>query len=87
METSRKRHLPRKTLAIACALAFATPAVAGDFSSTLYFGDSLTDSGTFGSKFTTNPGPVWSEIVANRLGTLAMPASTGGSNFAVGGAR
>ncbi|XOT98027.1 hypothetical protein ACMTAU_04495, partial [Alcaligenes pakistanensis] len=32
-------------------------------------GDSLTDSGQFGSRFTTNPGQVWSQVLAQKLGT------------------
>lgn len=74
-------------LSIACALAFAAPASAQQFGGIVFFGDSLTDSGTFGAKFTTNPGAVWSERIASRLGFAALPALGGGSNFAVGGAR
>lgn len=77
-----------KTLALACALALATPAAtAGDFSGSIFFGDSLTDSGTFGARFTTNPAQVWSELTAQRLGTQASPAIAGGTNYAEGGAR
>lgn len=69
---------------IACALA---PAKAADFEATIYFGDSLTDSGTFGARFTTNPGPVWAQLLSSRLGLQAAPAIAGGTNYAVGGAR
>jgi outer membrane lipase/esterase len=61
---------------------------ATDFNSTIFFGDSLTDSGTFtpvvppgGGKFTTNPGPVWAENIAATFGRLAVPAVAGGTNF------
>lgn len=57
------------------------------FSNTYFIGDSLTDSGQFGSRFTTNPGQVWSQVLAQKLGTDAAPSSQGGSNYAVGGAR
>lgn len=78
----------RNTLALACSLALAAPTSrAADFAQTVYFGDSLSDAGTFGARFTTNPGPVWSEVLAERLGTQAAPAAAGGTNFAVGGAR
>ncbi|MFD1624365.1 autotransporter domain-containing protein [Azospirillum griseum] len=80
--------------AVAAVLAFAaTSASAGDYSSTIFFGDSLTDSGTFrsvvptGGKFTTNPGPVWAENVASAYGKSATPAVSGGTDYAVGGAR
>ncbi|MGY1424060.1 autotransporter domain-containing protein [Lysobacter sp. A289] len=99
----------RAALAIAVALAFAPSlAVAGDpeandqpYSQTIFFGDSLTDSGHFRpaliqavgpqaailGKFTTNPGLVWSEYLADFYGTQASAANQGGSNYAVGGAR
>lgn len=71
----------------------AVPATAADYSSTIFFGDSLTDSGAFqsllpvGGKFTTNPGPVWAENLAGALGTSAVTAARGGTDYAVGGAR
>lgn len=81
---------------LACALAFWSPASrAGDYAQTVIFGDSLSDAGTFApfvgpdqGRFTTNPGPVWVEVLADRLGTSAAPAATtaGGTNFAAGGA-
>ena len=104
----------RRLLAAALALA-AAPAFAGTFSNTIFFGDSLTDSGFYRNfliqpsplappnpsnalvgRFTTNPGLVWSEYLANFYGTNAAPAwsltNTGtripgtGSNYAAGGA-
>lgn len=73
---------------------------AADFSNTYYFGDSLTDSGSFlpllqmvdptytgAAKFTTNPGPVWSELLAGQYGVTLSPANQGGTNYAEGGAR
>ncbi|KAA0581371.1 autotransporter domain-containing protein [Azospirillum sp. B21] len=71
----------------------AVPISAADYSSTIFFGDSLTDSGAFqpllpfGGKFTTNPGPVWAESLAGALGTTAVTAVRGGTDYAVGGAR
>ncbi|MBK6973973.1 MAG: autotransporter domain-containing protein [Sterolibacteriaceae bacterium] len=82
-------------MAASVALAVGNPAFA-QYSGTVFFGDSLTDSGTFSAvgavppgvgRFTTNPGPVWSEVLAATYGTSATPAVTGGTNFAVGGAR
>ncbi len=90
---------------LATALAIATlPAAAQDstFSSTVFFGDSLTDSGYFRpllvqqnpqaailGRFTTNPGLVWSEFVADYYGTRADANGNGqtGTNYAAGGAR
>lgn len=100
----------RSLLAAALAVASA-PALAQDdtFSQTVFFGDSLSDAGFFRpllvqqnpqaavlGRFTTNPGLVWSEYLADTYGTDASPAwgATGmapqpgtGSNYAVGGAR
>ncbi|QNP39808.1 autotransporter domain-containing protein [Lysobacter solisilvae (ex Woo and Kim 2020)] len=98
----------RRLLAAALALATA-PAFAGPFTQTVFFGDSLTDSGFYRpflvqnagpsaatvGRFTTNPGLVWAEYLANYYGTNAAPAwgltNTGivadtGSNYAAGGA-
>ncbi|AYJ48896.1 SGNH/GDSL hydrolase family protein [Rhodococcus sp. P1Y] len=37
------------------------------------FGDSLSDSGSFGLRFTTQPGVTWAEMVARRLGCEVTP--------------
>lgn len=86
--------IKRSLLASAIACLFSLPVAAADYSNTWFFGDSLTDSGTFTpflppgtGKFTTNPGPVWSENIAGSLGTNGSPATIGGNNFAQGGAR
>ena len=90
----------RRLLAAALALA-AAPAFAGPFTQTVFFGDSLTDSGHFRpaliqvagpnaailGRFTTNPGLVWSEYLADYYGTNATSDNQGGTNYAVGGAR
>ena len=89
-------------LAVATALA-APSTAAQSFSGTRFFGDSLTDSGYFKpllvppfappganqviGRFTTNPGQVWSQNLANSWGTDAAPSNQGGTNYAVGGAR
>lgn len=85
----------RSLMAGAVAFAFAGPAAA-QYSGTAFFGDSLSDAGTFAAigavpsvvgKFTTNPGPVWTEILATKYGGSAAPAVAGGDIYAVGGAR
>ncbi|KRG60721.1 esterase [Stenotrophomonas koreensis] len=92
----------RGALALALALAAAPAMAQSPFSSTVFFGDSLTDSGHFrpvltqinpaasvAGRFTTNPGYVWAEYLAKHYGTLALPNGNGqgGDNYAVGGAR
>ena len=91
----------RSLLAAALALA-AAPAFAQDsFSQTVFFGDSLSDSGHFRptlvqiagpqaavlGRFTTNPGLVWAELLADFYGTEAVSDNQGGTDYAVGGAR
>lgn len=89
----------RTLLAVALALG-AAPAFAQTYSQTVFFGDSLTDGGYFRpllppavqpvtGQFTTNPGWVWSQYIADYYGTSAVPNGNGqtGPNYAAGGAR
>ncbi|MCB1888127.1 MAG: autotransporter domain-containing protein [Rhodocyclaceae bacterium] len=75
--------------ALCCA-----PLHAADYSNAIFFGDSLTDAGSYApalppgtGRFTTNPGPVWSEVFGQRLGIVVTPGNQGGTNYAEGGAR
>ena len=94
----------RNALSVAvltASAALALPAAAaGPYSQTVFFGDSLTDSGFFRpllpasvravtGQFTTNPGFVWSQYLADFYGTSAAPNGNGqtGTNYAAGGAR
>lgn len=93
-------HPTRSLIAIAITAA-TTPAIAHpDFQQTLFFGDSLTDSGYYRpllpsnvqaitGKFTTNPGWVWAEHVASYYDSNASPNGNGqtGNNYAAGNAR
>ncbi len=96
-----KSRTVRTALAAALALA-VLPAAAHDqpFSGTVFFGDSLTDAGYFRpllppnvqavtGQFTTNPGLVWSQWLAEHYGTQARPNGNGqaGDNHAAGGSR
>ncbi len=86
---------------ITATAAVAAPAfAAGPYSQTVFFGDSLTDGGFFRpllpasvrpvtGQFTTNPGLVWSQYLADFYGTGAVPNGNGqtGTNYAAGGAR
>lgn len=89
------QKLKRAVLACAVGFAVAAPATAQQFDAVYFFGDSLTDSGFYkpvvpagAGLFTTNPGPVWATVFANKLGLTANPSNTpGGTNFAQGGAR
>jgi outer membrane lipase/esterase len=76
-----------RACAIAAAAVIAHGEAAAQFNQFYFFGDSLTDAGTFGARFTTNPGPVWAQVLAQRNGSTATPATQGGSDYAQGGAR
>jgi outer membrane lipase/esterase len=72
--------------ALAIAGALSSPAHA-QFSTTYIFGDSLSDAGQYGARFTTNPGLTFPMYLAQRYGLAATPSFTGGNDFAQGGAR
>lgn len=65
----------------AVALLLTSTAYAADFEQTYFFGDSLTDSGTYiiqqspleTGRFTVDPGHVWSEDLASHYGANAAP--------------
>ena len=86
----------RQTLlagALALGLA-ASGSASAQFTNTYFFGDSLTDNGSFipvlppgTGRFTTNPGPVWAQFFAQYYGFNATPANQGGTDYAEGGAR
>ena len=79
-----------KTLGVAllCAVFMTTMAAgtptSAPVSGLVVFGDSLSDNGNAG-RF--SDGPVWVEVIAERLGVGLKPSRAGGTNYAVGGAR
>jgi outer membrane lipase/esterase len=79
------RSFRRTALAASLALI---PGVAGaQFSGAVVFGDSLSDAGQYGSRFTTNPGFTAAMDVAQSFGFAVTPSFVGGTAFAQGGAR
>jgi outer membrane lipase/esterase len=100
---SKKRVLPALLMSLFAGFA-APQASSAQFSNVYVFGDSLSDVGYYRpflaslglpanvvatlGRFTTNPGPVWSELVSNFYGVAAAPSNVSGGNvFAQGGAR
>ena len=90
------RAMTRSIWAAACAigLGLASGPATAQFNQFYFFGDSLSDAGSFKpvlppgtGKFTTNPGPIWAEVLAQRFGSSATPANQGGNDYAEGGAR
>jgi outer membrane lipase/esterase len=81
------RTLKRTLLVSAIALALSTPATA-QFNNMYFFGDSLTDAGTYGgARFTINPGLVWAQDLGNTYNFKITPSNAGGTDYAQGGAR
>jgi outer membrane lipase/esterase len=78
----------RPTL-VAGALAFALSAgtASAQYTNTYIFGDSLSDAGQYGSRFTTNPGLTAAMYVGQNYGLTSTPSFTGGLDYAQGGAR
>jgi len=109
MKTAFRRTLLCAALALAASPVFAQsqePTPPSPFSQTVFFGDSLTDGGFYRpllgpngaviGQFTTNPGYVWSQYMADYfhsnansawLATGGAPTLSTGNNWAVGGAR
>ncbi|MEP7206306.1 MAG: autotransporter domain-containing protein [Casimicrobiaceae bacterium] len=89
-----KRSLSSSLAVLGLGLcALAAPAHA-QYGSVYFFGDSLTDAGSFKpvlpagtGLFTTNPGPVYATVVGGYYGLPVAPANQGGNDFAQGGAR
>lgn len=99
----KKRVLPVLVLAAFAAFGPAE-ARSAQFSNVYVFGDSLSDAGYYRGflrgiglpqavvdamgRYTTNPGPVWSELVAEYYGVTPRPSNvSGGTIYAQGGAR
>src|SRR6202171_2788705 len=76
---SMKRTLLTSALAAGIALA--------QFNQFYFLGDSLTDAGVYGARFTVNPGLVWAQDLGNRYGIAVTPSLQGGVDYAQGGAR
>jgi len=77
----------RPTL-VAGALALALSGTASaQFTNTYVFGDSLSDAGQYGARFTTNPGLVTPQLIGQLYGITVTPSFQGGLDYAQGGAR
>lgn len=78
----------RPTLAAAAvSLAVASGGASAQFSGAFVFGDSLSDAGQYGSRFTTNPGLTFPMYVTQQYGITVTPSFTGGTDYGQGGAR
>lgn len=73
--------------ALAASLGLAQGEAAAQFNRFFFFGDSLTDAGFYGARFTVNPGQVWAQDLGARFGVTVTPVNQGGVDFAQGGQR
>jgi len=81
------RRFRPSLVAAALAAALAAGQASAQFSTTYIFGDSLSDAGQYGARFTTNPGLTFPMYTAQTFGLTATPSFTGGNDYAQGGAR
>src|SRR6202163_1383009 len=75
------------TSALAAGIALAHGSASAQFNQFFFLGDSLTDAGVYGARFTVNPGLVWAQDLGNRYGISVTPSTQVGIDFAQGGAR
>ena len=80
------RNFRPSLVAGAIALALCTGTASAQFSGTYIFGDSLSDAGQLGARFTTNPGLTSPMYVGQNFGFVSTPSIQGGNDFALGGA-
>ena len=73
--------------ALAAGLGLAQGEAAAQFNGFFFFGDSLTDAGFYGARFTVNPGLVWAQDLGAHFGVTVTPVTQGGIDFAQGGER
>ena len=65
--------------ASAVALACASACVCAQPTSLFFFGDSSTDAGAFGARFTVNPGLVWAQDLGASYGVPITTSVSGGT--------
>src|SRR5262245_51574122 len=71
----------------ALALALSAGTASAQFTNTYIFGDSLSDAGQYGSRFTTNPGLTTPMYVGQNYGFTSTPSFFGGLDYGQGGVR
>jgi outer membrane lipase/esterase len=81
------RKMKKRILASAVALVTISGPAAAQFSGFYFMGDSLTDAGTYGARFTVNPGLVWAQDLGLKNGVTVTPWNQGGIDAAQGGAQ
>ena len=65
------RNIRASLAALGAACVVASPAAFAQFSNAFVFGDSLSDAGQYGARFTTNPGLTFPMYVTQQYGLPA----------------
>ena len=81
----RKLNKTLLAAALGASLGLAQGEAAAQFNNFFVFGDSLSDAGFYGARFTVNPGQVWAQDLGTRFGLTITPVNQGGTDFAQGG--
>ncbi|HEY2816436.1 MAG TPA: autotransporter domain-containing protein [Casimicrobiaceae bacterium] len=81
------RNIRASLAALGAACVVASPSALAQFSNAFVFGDSLSDAGQYGARFTTNPGLSFAMYVTERYGYSVGPSFQGGNDYGQGGAR
>lgn len=81
------RNIRASLAAVGIVSIVASGGVAAQFSNAFVFGDSLSDAGQYGSRFTTNPGLTFPMYLSERYGFSIGPSFQGGNDYGQGGAR
>ncbi len=81
------RKIRASLAAIGIVSVVASSGAAAQFSNAFVFGDSLSDAGQYGSRFTTNPGLTFPMYLTERYGISVGPSFQGGNDYGQGGAR
>ncbi|HEY3181153.1 MAG TPA: autotransporter domain-containing protein, partial [Casimicrobiaceae bacterium] len=81
------RNIRASLVAIGIASLVGSDGAVAQFSNAFAFGDSLSDAGQYGSRFTTNPGLTFPMYLSERYGLSMGPSFQGGNDYGQGGAR
>jgi len=71
--------------ALAAGLGLAQGEAAAQFNGFVFLGDSLTDAGFYGARYTVNPGQVWAQDLGAHFGVTVTPVNQGGVDYAQAG--
>ena len=77
------RRFRPSLVAGALALALSAGTASAQYTNTYIFGDSLSDGGQYGARFTTNPGLTAAMYVGESFGLSTTPSTQGGNELRI----